>query len=286
MLKWVLRIALGLVALAVLGLAGVYAASEVVIRRQYDAPLPVISISTDPAAIARGERLGWIHGCSGCHQPTLHGEKWEDNLLLGRLYPSNLTRVLSDYSDAELARAIRQGIRNDGSTLWEMPSATFATLTDQDTADIIAWMRTHEASGPPTPKPAFGPLGRLAILMGELKPQPDHVAAAALRPPFDAGPEFAAGRYLAQTVCTDCHGSDLSGVENDDEAAPNLTIAGGYDLAEFSRFMRTGIASDGKEKGFMSETAKKEFVHFTDQEIAALHAYLVARAERAPPPAS
>lgn len=285
MLKWIVRVALGLLTFAVLGLAGVYAASEVVIRRQYDAPRPFISVSTDPAAAARGERLGWIHGCSGCHQPNLHGEKWLDDPLVGRLYPTNLTRVLGDYSDPELARAIRQGVRHDGTALWAMPSATFSTLTDQDTADIIAWMRTHQPSGTPTPRPAFGPLGRLGVLTGEFKPQPVSMRAAAARPPFDAGPEFAAGLYLARTTCTDCHGSDLGGGEGDG-AAPSLTIAGGYDLAEFARFMRTGIASDGKEKGEMSETAKKEFVHFTDQEIADLHAYLVARAERAPPPAS
>jgi len=285
-MKWLVRGLLGLVVLAVVGVGGLYAASEIVIRREYAAPLPVIAASTDAQAVARGERLGWIHGCSGCHQANLQGEKWVDDAMFGRLYPTNLTRVLGQYSDAELARAIRQGVRHDGTALWAMPSATFATLTDQDTADIVAWLRTHPASGESTPTPAFGPIARFMLLTGKLKPMPTEVIEAAANPPFDAGAEFAAGRYLARTVCTDCHASDLNGVEDEDEAAPNLVVASGYDLAEFTRLMRTGIASDGKEKGFMSETAKKEFSHFTDQEISDLHGYLVARAERMPPPAS
>jgi hypothetical protein len=43
--------------------------------------------------------------------------------------------------------------------------------------------------------------------------------------------------------------------------------------------MRTGVAMDGKTKGLMSEVARENFTSFTDEDIAALHAYLTARAE-------
>jgi hypothetical protein len=55
-------------------------------------------------------------------------------------------------------------------------------------------------------------------------------------------------------------------------------VIGSYDLPEFTRLLRTGIGVDGKEHGLMSEVAKARFRHFTDEEIAGLHAYLVARA--------
>jgi hypothetical protein len=52
-----------------------------------------------------------------------------------------------------------------------------------------------------------------------------------------------------------------------------------YGLPEFARLLRTGIGADGKEHGLMSVVAKSRFHHLTDQEIADLHAYLVARAK-------
>ena len=46
--------------------------------------------------------------------------------------------------------------------------------------------------------------------------------------------------------------------------------------------MRTGIGVDGKEHGLMTAVAKSRFKHFSDDEIAGLHAYLVARAQARP----
>ena len=54
-----------------------------------------------------------------------------------------------------------------------------------------------------------------------------------------------------------------------------------YGLPEFTRLMRTGIGADGKEHGLMTAVAKSRFHLLADQEIADLHAYLVARAQPA-----
>jgi hypothetical protein len=59
-------------------------------------------------------------------------------------------------------------------------------------------------------------------------------------------------------------------------------VIGAYGLPEFTRLLRTGIGVDGKEHGLMSEVAKARFRHFSDEEIAALHAYLSARAQLPP----
>lgn len=282
MLKWIGRIALGLVVLIVLAVGGVYAASEVIIRRQSDVEMPVIAAATDPQAVARGAYLARMRGCDGCHERNLQGASFVDDPMLGRLWASNLTQAIGGYSDAELARAIRQGVRADGSSLWIMPSETWSTLSDADTADIIAWLRSHPKAGERTPPARFGPMIRLALVMGKFKPTAAFVAEAKAKPAFDAGTEFARGRYLATTTCGECHGSDLKGAEVNEQMAPDLIVASGYDAAQFDRFLRTGIAPDGRERGWMSEIAKEHFPTMTAQDMTDIHAYLIARAERMP----
>jgi hypothetical protein len=64
--------------------------------------------------------------------------------------------------------------------------------------------------------------------------------------------------------------------------APDLIVAGAYDLPEFKRLMRNGVASGNRKLGLMGEVARDDFRHFTDEEIAAIHAYLAERVSRAP----
>ena len=62
--------------------------------------------------------------------------------------------------------------------------------------------------------------------------------------------------------------------------APDLTIAGAYDLAAFKTLMRTGVPSGGRKLRVMDEVARDGFSHMTDEEIEQLHGYLQARAQK------
>jgi mono/diheme cytochrome c family protein len=177
-----------------------------------------------------------------------------------------------------LARAIRDGVKEDGSSLMGMPSESWVAVTDGDMADLLAWLRTHPPKGQARPGPRLGPMGRFLLIRKEVQPAPAWVAEAKAKPAMEAGPEFAVGRRIAQTVCSECHNSDLKGHPD----TPDLLIGAAYDLPRFTRLMRTGIGMDDKEHGLMTEVAKGRFSHFTDQEIADLHAYLTARAEKTP----
>ena len=44
--------------------------------------------------------------------------------------------------------------------------------------------------------------------------------------------------------------------------------------------MRTGVPPGGRDLGLMKEVAQRDFANYTDEEVAQLHAYLRARAER------
>ena len=273
--RWV---ALGVATLTVVGLAGLYGASEWMLRRPHDVALPAVTAASGPEAVARGEHLSALYGCSGCHGGDLQGDFEMDIPGVASMRAANLTHVIWDYSDAELARAVRQGYRQDGSALWAMPSESWVAVTDAEMADLIAFLRTHRPAGEEPEPSRLTLMGRLALVTGQFPLTPAFVADAIASPPVSAGPAFERGRHIASTVCSECHGSALTG----GMGTPDLMIAASYDLESFTRLMRTGTPTDGRDLGLMSEVARGRFVHFRDDEIADLHAYLVARAEQTP----
>jgi acetylornithine deacetylase/succinyl-diaminopimelate desuccinylase-like protein len=55
-----------------------------------------------------------------------------DQPMLARLVAPNVVRAIKGYSDAELARLLRHGVRPDGRGVAVMPSSTFYHLDDAD----------------------------------------------------------------------------------------------------------------------------------------------------------
>ena len=123
--------------------------------------------------VIRGAYLTQIMDCQGCHTPgTLAGEPNATRALagsevgfelpgLGIFYPPNLTpdheTGLGGWSDAEIVHALRTGERPDGRVLAPiMPYRSYAGLTEEDAAAIVAYLRSlppvqHKVPGP------FGP---------------------------------------------------------------------------------------------------------------------------------
>jgi len=97
-------------------------------------------------------------------------------------------------------------------------------------------------------------------------------------PPLDLGVRHEKGRHLAQVVCGQCHGTNLSG---DPKApvhpTPDLLIVAGYDPGAFRTLMRTGKAPGGREVEVMLKIARGSLSNFTDDEIDAIYDYLGAR---------
>jgi len=277
MRKWIVRGLAGFAALVVVAVGAFFGVSEAMIRHKPATPLVEVRAAVGPEAVARGRHLARLYGCGGCHRANLQGQEWETSFWGGEMWSANLTHAMPRYTDAELARAIRAGVRQDGSMLWGMPSESWVRVTDAEMADLLAYLRTFRPAGEVHPATSFGPKTRLQILMGKAEPTVDWVERARANPSFDAGPAFMRGRHLADTVCSECHGSDLKGRPGD---TPDLLIAAAYDRPGFTRLMRTGIAADGQEKGLMTEVARSRFSHFTDEELADVHDYLTARAER------
>lgn len=106
----------------------------------------------------RGEYLvRGIAGCGNCHTPLGPNGPVEGQEFAGRLVEENeaFTAIapnitpasrIADWSDEELGRAIREGIRPDGSVIGPpMPFAMYRGLSDADLAAMVAFLRTVPA---------------------------------------------------------------------------------------------------------------------------------------------
>jgi mono/diheme cytochrome c family protein len=270
------RAAFGVAGVLVSGVAIIMALSEARLRKTYDVPLTTIDVPRDPVSIAEGERLARIRGCyGGCHGATLEGSPFFERPGVARIPAPNLTAVLPEYSDAELARLIRRGVKRDGRSVFAMPSEMFAELTDDDLGRIIGFLRTHPGIERLSDEFRVGPLGRVGLVLGRFQPVAARVGAAPVRFAENTDP-VAKGRYLARTTCTECHGRDLNGSR--DGTVPDLAIAVAFPDADFLRLMREGRGLGGRELGLMGRVAQSRFAYFTDDEIGAVHEYLKHRA--------
>jgi mono/diheme cytochrome c family protein len=264
----------GLAGLGITACAIVYMLSERIVRQSFPVPSVAISLTTDPESILEGRRLATIHGCfNGCHGKEVEGSVLFDEPLIARIVAPNLTTLVRQYSDAQFAVAVRSGLRPDGRSLIVMPAESFSAMTDADLGRIMAFLKSLPPATGPIAGASVGPLARIGLVAGKFKTAAQLVADA-VPPPAAVSQQATFGRYLAQTTCVQCHGSNLRGAATPDFISPDLRIVAGYSLEAFSELMRTGMALGGRKLGVMSGWARNNLSHLTDGEIAALYSYL------------
>ncbi|NNF04314.1 MAG: cytochrome c [Rhodothermales bacterium] len=235
----------------------------------------------DSASVARGEYIAMTHGCMDCHTSDLSGQVMADAPPF-RMVASNLTPgtggIGSTYSDADWLRSIRHGVGPDGRGLFVMPAAQYYYLSDEEAGDLVAYLKTLEPVDNELPPTEFKTLGKFIAGMDEnFKLEPDMMMDVPRVPmPAERGPTAEWGRYRTSTICTICHGTDLTGGQPPDPGsppAPDLRVAASWDLDGFRTALRTGETPDGRQLDgyFMPWEA---FRHMTDDEIEAIHRHL------------
>ena len=276
-LKWAGYGLAGVMGACALAVGGAFAVSEAMIRWPVEKPAATLVASSDPGAVARGRRVATLNGCHDCHGKNLEGLLFHDEMPIIRAWGPNLSLALAEQSDADFDRAVRHGVAADGRRLWIMPSQAITHLTDQEMADLMAYLRTYRPVGEKQPRFQVGHIGRLGVLLGQFKSEPDAIKATGALKLEDLGPKYAAGRTVAR-ACIECHGQTLKGDRF--LKSPDLSMAASYEAADFEKLLRTGIAAGERKLGLMSSAGPARFNALTSQEISALHAYLKARAER------
>jgi mono/diheme cytochrome c family protein len=224
------------------------------LNKHYNNPLAEVQIAGTPEQIARGEQLAQV--CVSCHTPgsqlPLSGSNFAakfDFPPFGTFYAPNLTPSgdIQDWSDAEIVRAIREGVHKSGRSLLIMPSEDFRNLSDEDVQALVAYLRSQPPTGGPSPHNRFNVLGAIFTNLSDFRTaQPPAGQVSAPKP---GTPAY--GKYLVDILgCRDCHGSQLQGrpVSNlpGPPAGPNLTvIIPQWTEAEFMAFFNTGTLPGG-----------------------------------------
>jgi cytochrome c553 len=276
LLRWLVVAVASVVVLCAAAYAVIYALSERMLRRTYPVPAVALTIPTDPESVREGERLARVHSCvDSCHGKGATGGVMFDMPKIARVVAPDLTAAVRRYDDRQLATIIRYGLRPDGRSVVVMPSEVFNLMTDADLGRIIAYLKTLPPAHGPGAAVELGPLGRLGFVLGEFHTARQLIDAT-VPPPAAENPQAEVGRYLARSVCAECHGTDLRGDANPDFTSPALHIVLAYSPEAFTELLRHGTALGGRELRVMSPTARAHLAHLTDAEIAALYAYLHA----------
>lgn len=289
--KWLKRIALALLLLVLSvvfgggGWVGWQAhAYDASVEKVYDIPVPRLARSTDPAVIARGEHLAHaISACalSDCHGPNLTGGRVTDGGPIGRMAAPNITNILPAYSDGELARLIRHGVKKDGRTVRFMPMNENNWISDSDLVAVISWLRTKPAVDHPTQPIEIFTFGKVIDRLGYV---PIDIARRIDHDHVELGPEpsptAAYGRFIGRN-CIGCHGEHLSGghipgtppdFPTPLNITPHATGLAGFSYDDFVRLIETGRRKDGRRLDpFMPVEALRAM---DDTERHALWAYL------------
>ena len=259
--KWAAIVAAVLIGLVVIAGTGIGIVSNQKANETYEIETAVLTIPTDEASIAEGERIVAIRGCADCHNSDLAGGIFVDDAALGTFYATNITpgtnSNVADFTPADWDRAIRHGVGADAKPLVIMPSTDYYRISDEDLSKMIAYLQTV----PPVdqtemwPEPAPGLVGRMLLATNQLPYAAaliDHTTPPPVSVTVAVSAEY--GSYLA-TTCTGCHGMDLAGgpivgAPPDYPPAANLTPAGNlanWTQEEFLNTLRTGETPEGKQ---------------------------------------
>jgi cytochrome c553 len=282
----------GLVGLVVVG-GGAFAAFQAhafgsSLDKVYDVPVPSITRTSDPVALERGHHIAsTIAPCavSDCHGSDLGGGKLIEVGPLGRFSGPNISSggLGAVYSDGEIARLVRHGLKKDGRTVRFMPAHEFNWLSEADLTAVISWLRTVPAVQKPNGPFEIGLLGkildRLDMIPLDVARRIDHTRVELAPPPT---PTAAYGAFIGR-ACTGCHGSTLSGgpipgappeMAVPLNLTPHQTGLQGWTFEDFKKTLETGVNKKGKKLDEMMPTAA--LAQLDDTEMHALFAYLAS----------
>lgn len=228
------RILGGVSALALVATAAVYVLSEGKLRRTYDIAASGVVPAIDSLDLLRGDLLARDLYCDGCHGEDFSGAESFAAFGVGRVVAPNLTNI-QDLTNEQWERAIRFGVKPNGTGMIGMPSRSYFFLSDADIAVLIGYFKTLKRVPNALPQTKLGPLGRLGLALGWFDVEPALIDRAIPRVPSAGEPPEVYGKYVGLTNCGNCHGTGRGRVV---EGSSNPLPPGSYSDEELFRFLR------------------------------------------------
>jgi cytochrome c553 len=247
------------------------------------APLAGFERSSDPAVIARGKHLvASLAGCglADCHGSDLGGGKVIDAGPVGSIAAPNITQILPAYTDAELARLIRHGVKKDQRTVRFMSVQEFNWLTDADVRAVVSYVRTVPPVDRVQPAPNIKLLGKVLDQRGELELD---IARRIDHDKIEIGPAPSPtadyGKWVSR-LCAGCHGEHMSGgpipgAPSDFAVPLNLTPhesgLKGWTQEDFEKVMASGVRKDGRKLAELMPTEAVNAMDDVERKALFLH---------------
>ncbi len=270
-----------------------------------------VAVAAAPAAAADasvtppGEYIFRAAGCAVCHTDEKHhGAPLAGGRALktpfGTFYTPNITpdpeTGIGTWTEANLKRALREGVDDEGSNLYPaFPYTSYTHLTDADIHALWTYLSSrkpvHQANKPHDLKwyVRFRPLislwKALYLKPGPFQPQPDRSAA------------WNRGAYLATAAshCGECHTprNTLGGLEKelncagnaagvDGTVVPNITPdkatgIGHWSQSDLADYLDTGMTPDGDFAGdLMADVIDDSTSHLTPDDRKAIATYILS----------
>ena len=258
----------------------------------------------EPVSVERGAYLVRAAGCISCHTAK-DGPALAGGLPLktpfGTYYSPNITpdqeTGIGTWSDEDFLKAVKLGLRPDGSHLFPVfPYPTYTRMTRADALAIKAWLfaqepvervnTEHDVPIPFSWRWTVGPWKTLFFEPGTWQAPADR-----------RDPQWRRGAYLVEalTHCGECHTPrNALGALDDDmwlagtadgpdgEIVPNITPhpatgIGDWTEGDLVTLMKDGLKPNYDDvQGSMGEAIRDSLSHLTDEDLAAIAAYLKA----------
>ncbi len=261
--------------------------------------------ASSPDLIAKGEYLARAGNCVSCHS-TPDGEPFAGGLkmavpFLGAIYTTNITpdkeHGIGNYTFEDFEGAMRRGVAKDGHMLYPaMPYPSYAKTSDEDLRALyVFFMEAVPAANVANiPSEIKSPLNiRWPLKIWNALFVPD----VGYTPDSGKDAKWNRGAYLVEGLghCGACHsprglffqekgyaagdGGFLSGAELDNWHASNLrgdplAGLGRWSEGDTAEFLKTGHNSFSSAFGTMIEVINNSTQHMTDEDVAAMAAYL------------
>jgi mono/diheme cytochrome c family protein len=249
--------------------------------------------------IKRGEYIARAADCMSCH--TAPGGKWLAGgtpltTPYGTIYGSNITpdpeTGIGQWSEADFERALRQGVRKDGSYLYPaMPYTNYTKMTAADMNALWAYIKSVPAVRNTIPKNTLPfPLNvRSSLIVWQslyLKP-------GIFQPVAGESAVWNRGAYLVEALghCDECHTPrsvalgpeskhQLTGAQIEGWYAPNISNDSmsklkNWSASDLAKFFKSGMMPGNvKVVGPMQEVVHESLSYLTDSDLHAMAIYL------------
>ncbi|SEL49613.1 Cytochrome c, mono-and diheme variants [Pseudoxanthomonas sp. GM95] len=286
-----------LLALAIVVLVGL----GIVVATHKTRPAPIASAAQDDTAklIERGAYLSRAGDCVACHsvpgKPDYAGGLAIKSGL-GTIYSTNITpdktHGIGNYTEAQFADALRNGVRADGANLYPaMPYPDFVKISDEDVHALYTYFMQGVAPSdyaPPQTALTF-PFG---VRPGLKVWNALFTTDAGFTAPAGASEQIARGAYLTESLghCSSCHtprglsmneqaldsgdAKFLTGGELNGWPVPALRGMAHWSQQDITDYLSGGRNSTAAVGGEMTAVVANSTSHMTDADLQAIAAYL------------